>query len=153
MAAATASRARPARARRAIRADEFRAALDQALRSADADERIGPAICATRLRIRYEFTDAGLALNVAAAGGAHNLSWSFGEDPGWRPELELAMDAEVANRYLQGAESLAIAIARGQIRLRGDSRTALRYLPAMRLLCDPYRRAVETDFPSLAVGD
>ena len=43
------------------------------------------------------------------------------------------MSAEVANRYLQGRESLAIAIARGQVRCRGESRAALAYLPAARL--------------------
>ena len=61
------------------------------------------------------------------------------------------MPAEVANRYLQGRESLAIAIAHGQVSCKGDSRVALLYLPATRLLCEPYRRVVETEFPALAV--
>ena len=60
------------------------------------------------------------------------------------------MSAEVANRYLQGRESLAIAIARGQVRCRGGSRAALPYLPAARLICEPYRRVVEAEFPDLA---
>ena len=48
------------------------------------------------------------------------------------------MTAEVANRYLQGRESLAIAIARGQVGCRGVA-DALLYLPAARLICEPYR--------------
>ena len=36
--------------------------------------------------------------------------------------------------------------------LRGESRAALRYLPATRLLSAPYRRVVERDFPDLLVA-
>lgn len=134
----------------AVRPVEFRAALEEALARADADPRIGPMIGATKLRLRLVFSDCGLALNIAASEGEHNLAWSFDEHPGWPPKLELEMDAAVANRYLQGSESLAIAIARGQVRVRGESRTALRYLPAARLLCEPYRQVVEAGYPALA---
>ena len=133
-----------------MRAAEFRAALDEALATADADPRIGPIIGATKLRLRLEFSDCGLALNIAASEGEHNLTWSFDEHPGWAPKLELEMDAAVANRYLQGRESLAIGIARGHVRVRGESRTALLYLPATRLLCEPYRQVVEAGYPALA---
>ena len=99
--------------------------------------------------MRFELTDLELALNVAAAEGDHNLTWSFADDPGWPPKLVLRMPAAVANRYLQGRESLAIAIARGRSAARGESRTALLYLPAARLLAEPYRRVVEAEFPAL----
>ena len=130
--------------------EELRAALERALADVDADERLGPLIGATRLRMRIEFTDLGMALNVAAADGGRNLTWSFADDPGWPPKLTLLMSSEVANRYLQGRESLAIGIARGQVRCRGDSRTALLYLPAARLIAEPYRRVVESEYPALA---
>lgn len=136
-------------ARTSVRRAEFRAALEQALSAADADQRVGPVIGATKLRLRFEFTDCDLALNVAAAEGGRNLAWSFDDAPAWAPKLVLEMDSAVANRYLQGRESLAIAIAHGQVRVRGQSRIALLYLPATGLLCDAYRRAVEADFPDL----
>jgi hypothetical protein len=56
----------------------------------------------------------------------------------------------VANRFLQGRESLAIAIARGRARYRGESHGALLGLPATRLLCEPYREVVRSGFPELA---
>src|SRR5687767_15661727 len=130
--------------------DQLRAALERTLREIDADERLGPLIAATGLRMRFEFTDLGMALNVAAGGTQGNLAWSFDDDPGWAPKLTLGMTSDVANRYLQGRESLAIGIARGQVRCRGDSRTALLYLPAARLFCEPYRRVVEAGYPALA---
>ena len=135
----------------AVSPAEFQAALDRTLRLVASDERLGPLLSATKMRMRLEFADCGLALNLDAADPrAAPLSWSFGDQPGWRPKLVLQMDAAVANRYLQGHESLAIALARGQARFRGDSRAALVYLPATRLLCDSYRRVVHDEYPALA---
>ncbi len=133
-----------------MEAEQLRAALERTLGEVDADERLGPLIGSTHLRMRFEFTDLGIALNVAAAEGDRNVTWSFADEPGWVPKLTLRMSSEVANRYLQGRESLAIGIARGQIRCRGDSRTALSYLPAARLIAEPYRRVVEAEYPALA---
>jgi hypothetical protein len=136
-----------------VRPDEMRAALDRALAAADADERIGPRLRATGLAMRFELPDAGITLQLrAAADDEHNIQWSFDEAPGWQPKLVLEMSAAVANRYLQGAQSLAVAIARGQVRSRGESRAALSYLPAARLICQPYRRVVEADFPDLVAA-
>jgi hypothetical protein len=132
--------------------EQLRAALERTLVEVDRDERLGPLLGATRLRMRFEFTDLDMALNVAAAEGEHNITWSFADDPGWPPKLTLRMSSEVANRYLLGRESLAIGIARGQVRCRADSRTALVYLPAARLICEPYRRVVETEYPALAAA-
>ena len=132
----------------AVRVKEFRAALEQALERAAADERIGPLIAATGLRMRMRFPDAGLVLSLASTEGSRGLVWSFGE-VAWNPKFELTMDSATANRYLQGRESLAIAIARGQVSYRGESRTALLYLPAARLLCDPYREVIRAGFPDL----
>jgi len=133
----------------AVRAQDFRAALDRALEIADADERIGPLIAATRLCLCLRVPDADLVLYIAAGVDGANIRWSFGEVE-WRPKLELTMDSVTANRYLQGRESLAIAIAHGQARHRGESRSVLVGLPAARLLCEPYREAIRSEFPQLA---
>jgi hypothetical protein len=131
--------------------EDFRTALERTLTEADTDEHLGPLLGATRLRMRFEFTDANLGLNLAAGDSGRNLSWSFG-DPAWPPRLVLTMETATANRFLQGAESLPIAIARGHVRCRGESRAALQYLPATRLLAKPYLRVVERDFPDLLVA-
>jgi hypothetical protein len=136
-----------------VRPDDVRAALDQALAASDDDDVIGPRIRATGLRMRLELPDAGIVVYVrSGTEGEPNLVWSFDETPEWRPRLELEMSAAVANRYLQGRESLAIAIARGQVRCRGESRAALAYLPAARLICEPYRRVIAAGFPDLVVA-
>jgi hypothetical protein len=132
---------------------EFRKLLDRALREVDGDDRAGTLLRATGLRIRFDFPDLGLVLNVAATdGGEHHLRWAFADAAEWKPKLELRMDSAVANAYLQGRESLAIAIARRQVRCRGEARVALLYVPAIRLLCEPYRRIVEDEHPGLLLS-
>ncbi|MGH2955166.1 MAG: hypothetical protein ACRDK9_14350 [Solirubrobacterales bacterium] len=136
-----------------MRPAEFRAALDEALAVADGDERVGPLIRAAGLRMRFEFPDAQMVLNLAAAAaGARHIRWSFSDDVDWDPKLELTMSAAVANRYLQGRESLAIAIARGQVHFHGESRVAVLYLPATRLLCEPYRKVIASGYPDLVAS-
>ena len=130
--------------------EEFRAALEETLTAAEADERVGPVLAATKLRITFRFPDVGLTLNVAAGNRSdRNLSWSWGEDE--EPsKLEFTMDSATANRFLQGRESIAIAIARGHAKVRGGSRSALLGLHATRLLCQSYREVVTTEHPALA---
>jgi hypothetical protein len=131
---------------------EFRGLLDEVLTDVDADERAGPVLKATGLRMRFRFPDLDMVLLVAASDAAdRHLDWSFDEDPSWKAKLELEMDSGVANGYLQGKESLPIAIARGKVRCKGESGIALVYLPAIRLLVEPYRKVITSEHPSLVV--
>jgi hypothetical protein len=131
---------------------EFRELLERVLAEVDGDERIGALMRAADLRVRFRFEDLDMTLNVASSDDdRHHLRWAFSDDVEWSPRLELEMDSDVANRYLQGKESLAIAIARGRVKARGESRVALLYVPAIGLVCEPYRRVVAADYPRLAV--
>ena len=134
-------------------AAEAREVLDAMFRMVNDDERIGALLRATRLRIRYELTDLELVVNVATAEGMdENIRWAFSDDGDWTPKLSLSMDSATANAYLQGRTSLPIAIARGRVRCSGDTRTTLLYLPANRLVVEPYRRIVRDRYPHLALA-
>jgi hypothetical protein len=137
---------------RGASAEEMREVLDRALRELDSDQRAGPLLRAAGISVRIEMTDIDLVVAVAASEeGGHHLRWTFGDDP--EPaKLSLKMDSATANAYLQGKESLAIAIARGKVRASGDSRVALLYLPAMRLVVEPYRRLVQERYPHLSLA-
>jgi hypothetical protein len=133
-------------------AAELREVLDRLLEAVDADERIGPVLRAAHLRTRFEFTDMGLALNVSSAEGEeHCIEWDYGAAPRPKPRLFLAMDSGTVNRWLQGRESIAIAIARGRVRCAGESRSALAFLPVVKLLGEPYRRLIASDYRHLQV--
>ena len=133
-------------------ATEFRELLDEALSELDADEKSGPLLRAAGLRMRFDFPDLGLVLNVAASEDpGHHLRWKFSDAVDWEPKLNLRMDSRIANAYLQGKESLAIAIARGRAKYRGETRCALLYVPAMRVVVDAYRSLVRKDHPELVI--
>ncbi|HYH60683.1 MAG TPA: hypothetical protein VD766_02350 [Solirubrobacterales bacterium] len=136
-----------------VGADELRELIDHVFAELDADERRGSLLRAAKLEVRFEITDLDLVVHMRAAEGRHHLAWDFAE----RAEeaeagLSLTMDSATANGYLQGRESLAVAIARGRVRCSGDLRTTIVYLPALRLLVEPYRAWVERLHPDLALA-
>jgi hypothetical protein len=131
---------------------ELREVLGSLLESVESDERAGPMLRAARVRTRFEFTDMDLALNVASADDAkRSIEWGFERRAPWTPKLVLTMDSEVANRWLQGRESIAVAIARGRVRCKGEGRSALSFLPTVKLLSDPYRRLLASKYRHLRV--
>ena len=130
--------------------EEAREVLDATLAATDRDDRASALLRAAGARIRFELTDLGVVLHLAPATEPdHDLRWGFGDEGDWEPRLRIWMDSATANAYLQGAESLAIAIARGRVRCEGDARAALLYVPALKLLVEPYRRLVAERFPHL----
>jgi len=132
---------------------ELREVLESLLEAADCDERAGPLLRAASLRTRFEFTDMGLTLDVASAEDPDRcIEWTFEREPPWEPKLILRMDSDVANRWLQGTESIAIAIARGRVQCAGESRSALFFLPTVKLLTVPYRRLVKSRYRHLQVS-
>ena len=131
----------------------FREVVDAALFALDADERSGPLVRATGMRMRFELPDVGLGARHCRrrTGPPHNFRWAFADGAGWEPRLRFKMNSDVANRFFQGTESLAIAIARGRVHVQGEARYTMLYIPALRLLVEPYRRAVHDHCPELAL--
>jgi len=136
-----------------VGAGELRELIDHVFSELDADERRGSILRAAGLSVRLEVTDLDLSIRVRASEkGAHHLAWGFAEErPSETEGLILEMNSATVNAYLQGHESLAVAIARGRVRCSGDMRTALVCVPAMRLFVEPYRRWVARLHPHLAV--
>ncbi len=132
-------------------AAEFRGVLDEALTDLDTDDLHGPRFRATGIRVRFELPDIASGFDLAAAEDqTHNLRWTY-EESDWSPKLRLRMDSDVVNGFLQGSESLAIAVARGRVKVSGGSLATLVYLPALKLLVEPYRHAVRHQLPGLAL--
>ena len=133
-------------------ANEMRELLDRVLSKVDGDDQSGPLLRATGMHMRLRFPDLELAINIAASEDPeHYVEWSFDVTPPWEPKLEMTMDSAMANAYLQGKTSVPVAIARGQVQCDGDARSALLYLPAAKLITDPYRRLVGAEYPHLAI--
>ena len=133
--------------------EELCDALDQFLTAIDEDAEVGPTLRAAGVPHRLVFPDLGLICNITASDEpGHQIRWSFSDDVDWEPALTLEMNSDVANRFLQGRENLAIAIARGQIRCRGHARAALGFVPVSPALIRCYRGVVKREFPHLKLA-
>jgi hypothetical protein len=100
---------------------------------------------------RFEFGDLDLVVNIRAGSGDEgNLHWEWSDEVDWEPRVHMKMSSEVANRYFQGKENIAIAIARRRIKTGGDVRAALALIPITKPVYARYREMVERDYPHLA---
>jgi len=131
-------------------AGDMREALTLMLAEVERDSELGARMRSVHAAYRFSFSDLGLVLNVASdEAGESPIRWKFSDRVDWKPGMTLEMDSAVANRYLQGRENLAIAVARGVIRCSTDVRSALSLAPIIRDLSERYRRVIERHYPEL----
>ena len=88
---------------------------------------------------------------VARDGEEGNLHWEWTDDVDWKPRVEMTMSSETANKYFQGKENIALAIARRRIKTGGDVKAALSLIPITKPVYARYRAVVEAEYPHLAV--
>ena len=133
--------------------DEFREVMDRTFATMSEDPKMGPELRDADVPQRFEFTDLDLVVNIRAAGDGEdgNLHWEWTDDVDWEPKVKMTMSSETANRYFQGKENVAVAIARRRIKSGGDVKAALALIPITKPIYRRYRALVEEEFPHLAV--
>jgi hypothetical protein len=124
--------------------------MDRTFRLMSDDPDMGPKLRDAETPQRFEFPDLDLVVNVTA-GDEENLRWEWSDDVPWEPEVEMSMDSEIANRYFQGKENIAIALARRRIRSKGNTKKALALIPVTKPVFAKYRTMIEADYPHLVV--
>lgn len=134
-------------------AAEFREVMDRTFRMMSSDPEMGPSLRDADTPQRFEFTDLELVVNVRAGrdGEDEHLHWEWSDDVDWQPRVRMSMSSETANRYFQGRENVAMAIARRRIRTGGDVRAALALIPITKPICARYRDMVAAEYPHLRV--
>jgi hypothetical protein len=132
---------------------EFRTVLDRVFSMMSEDPDMGPKLREADVPQRFEFTDLDLVVNIRAAeqGEDGNLHWEWSDDVDWEPKVRMAMSSETANRYFQGKENVAMALARRRIKSGGDVKAALSLIPITKPIYARYREFVEAEYPHLAV--
>lgn len=135
-------------------ARECREVMDRVFEMMSTDPEMGPKLHDADTPQRFEFPDLDLVVNVAPSAdageeGAH-LRWEWSDDVDWEPEVKMTMASDVANRYFQGKENVAMAIARRRIKTSGDVKKALALIPITKPVYEQYRALVERDYPHLA---
>jgi hypothetical protein len=132
---------------------EFKAVMDRVFGMMDEDPEMGPKLRDADVPMRYEFEDVDLVVNIRAArpGEDGNLHWEWTDDVDWEPRVRMAMSAETANKYFQGKENVALAIARRRIKSGGDMKAALALMPITKPVFARYRAMLEEEHPHLVV--
>ncbi|HYB23398.1 MAG TPA: hypothetical protein VED41_06345 [Solirubrobacteraceae bacterium] len=130
---------------------EFREVMDHVFTMMSEDPRMGPRLRDADVPQRFEFPDVGLVMNVRAAraGERGNLWWTWSDDIDWTPRVRMSMSSQTANRYFQGHENLAYAIARRRIKTGGDLKAALELVPITKPVYERYRELVAERYPHL----
>ncbi|HEV2999787.1 MAG TPA: hypothetical protein VGW75_03520 [Solirubrobacteraceae bacterium] len=130
--------------------DEFREVMDRTFAMMAEDPDMGPKLRDADTPQRFEFTDLGLVVNVRAGGdGEEPLVWAWSDDVDWEPRVRMTMSSETCNRYFQGRENVAMAIARRRIRTGGDVKAALALIPITKPIYARYREMVDAEYPHL----
>jgi len=132
---------------------EFKAVMDRVFGMMDDDPQMGPQLRDADVPMRYEFEDVDLVVNIRAAraGEEGNLHWEWSDDVDWKPQVKMAMSSETANKYFQGKENVAMAIARRRIKSGGDVKAALALMPVTKPVFARYRAMLEAEYPHLVV--
>ena len=134
-------------------AKELREVMDAVFTMMDADSEMGPKLRDADTPQQFEFSDFDVVVNIRAATDDEegNLYWEWSDDVDWKPKVRMTMSSEVANRYFQGKENVAMAVARRRIKTGGDMKAALDLIPVTKPIYDQYRDYVEREKPHLKV--
>jgi hypothetical protein len=134
-------------------AKELREVIDRVFSMMDADPDMGPKLRDADTPQRFEFSDYDAVVNIRAARADEegNLYWEWSDDVDWKSKVQMTMSSEVANRYFQGKENVAMAVARRRIKTGGDLKAALALIPITKPIYDQYRDYLEREKPHLLV--
>jgi hypothetical protein len=133
-------------------AQEFREVMDRVFEMMSTDPDMGPKLRDAETPQRFEFPDLDLVVNVTAAADnsdGNNLVWEWSDDVDWEPEVKMEMSSDVANKYFQGKENVAMAIARRRIKTSGNVKKALALIPITKPVYAQYRAMLEEEYPDL----
>jgi len=127
--------------------------MDWIFTTMSEDPEMGPQLQEAAVPQRFEFPDMDLVVNIrgARAGEGGNLHWEWSDEVDWDSKVRMSMSSETANKYFQGKENVAIAIARRRIKTGGDVKAALALIPITQPVYGKYRDLLEDEHPHLLV--
>jgi putative sterol carrier protein len=133
-------------------AKEFREVMDRVFEMMSTDPEMGPKLREAETPQRFEFPDLDLVVNITsrdAEEDGQNLVWEWSDDVDWDPDVKMTMDSDVANKYFQGKENVAMAIARRRIKTSGNVKKALALIPITKPVESMYRDMIASEYPHL----
>ena len=128
-------------------AAEFKVVFERLFGLMNEHAEVGRKLRDAHAPHKFVITDLGLEFNVTADDDAEEakgrfLKWVWGPPP-WEPVITMQMSSDTANRFFQGKENVALAIAFGRVKLAGPIVTILRLAPVTNPIHPVYRRWLE----------
>ena len=122
---------------------EFRRVFERIFELMNETPEVGRKLRDARAPHRFLITDMGLEFNVDGAPAADEpkgkfLRWAWGKAP-WEPVITMQFKSDVANRFFQGKENIAVALALGRVKLSGPPLTLLQLAPVTNPIHPVYR--------------
>ncbi len=105
-------------------------------------EKIAPKLLRSRLVVRFVFDNPEGELLIDGRDGKELKVHTGGAGP--EPDVEMSMDAEVANEFWRGRLNVPEALIAGRIRSRGPVHRALALLPALKPAFSFYPAVVDS---------
>jgi hypothetical protein len=123
--------------------EEFRRVFEHIFVLMNEHPEVGRTLRDARAPHRFQISDFDLEFNVTAADPSEEsegryLRWCWGP-PDWEPLISLQMASDVANRFFQGKENIALAVALGRVKLRGPLSRILELAPVTKPIHPVYR--------------
>jgi hypothetical protein len=132
--------------------EEFREVMDRTFTLMSEDPEMGPRLREADTPQQFTFPDLDMVVNIRAGTiDEANLAWEWSDEVAWEPKVKMEMSSETSNRYFQGKENVAIAIARRRIKAGGDVKATLAIIPITKPLFARYREMIAADYPHLEV--
>jgi putative sterol carrier protein len=132
--------------------EEFREVMDRVFELMSTDPDMGPKLRDAQTPQRFVFPDVDKVVNITYNDDFDSddcLVWEWTDDVDWDAEVEMKMDSGVANKYFQGKENIAMAIARRRIKTSGNVKKALALVPITKPVFEQYRDMLADEYPHL----
>jgi hypothetical protein len=129
--------------------EEFKRVFEQLFELMNEHPEVGRPLRDAQAPHRFDITDLGLDFNVVAAppedeAEGRYLRWTW-EPPDWEPLITMSMTSEVANRFFQGKENVALAVVLGRVKLKGPMSTILELAPVTKPIHPVYREWLQAN--------
>lgn len=126
---------------------EFKRVFEQIFVLMNEHPTVGKTLADARAPHKFLISDLGLEFHVTYSEPADlargkYLRWQWGT-PAWEPLITLTMNADVANRYFQGKESITTAVMLGRVKIKGPMSKILELAPVTKPIHPVYRQWLE----------
>ena len=105
-------------------------------RVAEEHPEVGPALRASGITLRLEYTNPSATLTVRMV--EPHIEVIEGETD-IQPDVRMSMAADTANKYWRGEYNVAVGLAKGQVKAKGPVTTILKIVPLTKPLFPMYK--------------